>query len=305
MFGRKEKELQDRLRLAEEKLFKYEQALRELQSYQSKGSEHFMIASSHAVEQKQNIEELQQLVGGLQASQEQFQKEVTEANATLEGLPNMEAMKQDLQAETARYAKTIADWKVFMAPFKNMSGEVAGLATRLQNIETTCGELKEYFRNMSVLSLHAAIQAGRLGDLGKDYIATAEEIRMLSEEKHQVLDGAMTEITELRDRMSEMEQQLEAIQGKFQEVRQDIDVLQEEKRVRTETCEKFSDLELIRQKYQRILEQQEEVVRQQEEVQTSIQKLQEKQQQEVSSGEEAENAFRRMMELAQMEENNG
>ena len=63
-------------------------------------------------------------------------------------------------------------------------------------------------KSMGVLALNAAIEAGRMGDTGKKFIASAEEIRTLSEQFETAADQTGQRLKGMAEKMQEMEEQI-------------------------------------------------------------------------------------------------
>lgn len=67
--------------------------------------------------------------------------------------------------------------KHYTTPSKYLTETPAAMRHKFVSYETKIDELAENGRKMSVMALNAAIEAGRMGDVGKQFVAASEEIR--------------------------------------------------------------------------------------------------------------------------------
>lgn len=68
--------------------------------------------------------------------------------------------------------------------------------------------MQSFLWTMSNLALRSAIEAGRMGDAGKDYIKTAEDIRILSGEFADKMEETRKEVGKIRESCQEMNKQM-------------------------------------------------------------------------------------------------
>lgn len=124
-------------------------------------------------------------------------------------------------AQTKTHAKSVTDIveknKYFTTPTKSLISETDGMKKSLTDTRQMTEELKEYFRNMSVTALHAAIEAGRMGEAGTGFLSVAEEIRTLSEEKERQAEEILARIDDTDAHIQTMSEQIEKITSLLKE----------------------------------------------------------------------------------------
>lgn len=84
-----------------------------------------------------------------------------------------ELMQQQMDAVT----ELVEDNKHVTSPAKYLTEAPAGLRQSNESYEKQLDEMAEYGRQMGVMALNAAIEAGRMGDSAKQFVAASEEIR--------------------------------------------------------------------------------------------------------------------------------
>lgn len=98
--------------------------------------------------------------------------------------------------------------KHFTTPMKYISEMPVALREEYQGMYERAGRMMELSKNMSVLSLNAAIEAGRMGESGAKFISTAEEIRSFSENYEQEARELEETLAKSDARIAELEEQI-------------------------------------------------------------------------------------------------
>lgn len=98
--------------------------------------------------------------------------------------------------------------KHFTTPMKYISEMPVVLREEHQGIHERAGRMMELSKNMSVLSLNAAIEAGRMGESGAKFIAAAEEIRSFSENYEREARELEETLAKSDARIGELEEQV-------------------------------------------------------------------------------------------------
>lgn len=110
--------------------------------------------------------------------------------------------------ESGAFTQMMEKNKHFTTPAKTLSEDAKRLKEGLLEGGKEAEELRDYFKNISVMSLHAAIEAGRLGEAGTGFVQTAEEIRKQSQEKEEQLEALITQVANLTQTVIEVEEQV-------------------------------------------------------------------------------------------------
>jgi methyl-accepting chemotaxis protein len=98
--------------------------------------------------------------------------------------------------------------KHFTTPMKHISEFPAALREDYGSMQQQITQMREFSRNMSVLSLNAAIEAGRLGGGGTSFIAAAEEVRAYSEQYEREASALGEKIELAKQRLEALEEQV-------------------------------------------------------------------------------------------------
>ena len=91
---------------------------------------------------------------------------------------------------------------------KHVSEIAAKESEQTQRITGQIAQMRSFVGNVSTLALQAAIDAGRLGDAGSDYIHTAEQIRSLAEAFGSQMDLVMEQMQQLQESEQDLGDQL-------------------------------------------------------------------------------------------------
>lgn len=148
-------------------------------------------------QKKQSLkEEIERISEDLEQSEECYRKLVEELKQQKEDM--LEVVEQN---------------KHFTAPAEFLSRVPAELKEELKGISSNMDKLEDMGRQMGVLSLNAAIEAGRMGESGKEFVAAAEDVRNLAGEYQQVTAFFGKAIEKINRRLEETEEQVSHLNG--------------------------------------------------------------------------------------------
>ncbi len=99
--------------------------------------------------------------------------------------------------------------KHFSAPAKEVAAGAKDIREELLAVQEETKALSAYFRNVSVMSLTAAIDAGRMGESASKFVQTAEDIRIESEKEERVLQELIGKLQSLHARMDALDASVE------------------------------------------------------------------------------------------------
>lgn len=111
-------------------------------------------------------------------------------------------------------AKELVDGnKHFTSPSKHL-GEISA-EFKLRNNETqrTLNRMEEYGKQMGVLALNAAIEAGRLGETGRQFVASAESIRTYAANYDKEIANAREQLAKSDARIEQLEENVRHLVG--------------------------------------------------------------------------------------------
>lgn len=110
-----------------------------------------------------------------------------------------------MRQQKEKITEVVESNKHFTTPMKYISEVPASLREEAKEGMQRADRMKELSKNMSVLSLNAAIEAGRMGEVGEKFVSAAEEVRSFAEQYEK-------EATELAEQLSASEARVEELE---------------------------------------------------------------------------------------------
>ena len=98
--------------------------------------------------------------------------------------------------------------KHFTTPSKYISEFPSNYKAQNQSCRENLDQMEEFGKQMGVLSLQAAIEAGRLGEAGRQFVETAEDIRTYVANYDKVIAQTRLQLEQSDERLSELENQV-------------------------------------------------------------------------------------------------
>ena len=98
--------------------------------------------------------------------------------------------------------------KHFTTPSKYTSEFPSNYKAQNQSCRENLDQMEEFGKQMGVLSLQAAIEAGRLGEDGRQFVETAEDIRTYAANYDKVIAQTRLQLEQSDERLSELENQV-------------------------------------------------------------------------------------------------
>lgn len=222
MFGKKQeltKELEEKLNMTRFELENAQVQMNQVQNYTQQMLPHF---ESQITAQGEMDKELTKVVSQAYETLE----ETGESMRTLEQLAmeltsmrgQMEDEEQDKKKLQDVAGKQIEQMAVIVEENKNSIEPVSALAetkTALKNNAETMhmeiDHMLDYAKQMTVSSLNSAIEAGRMGDIGKTFVEAAEDVRMLSSAYERAAGAVARQLDEMDRRIRQLDEQVAAL----------------------------------------------------------------------------------------------
>lgn len=156
------------------------------------------------------------------AGQAEKNRELLEQTRNLtEGLEKSESCREQVTAELKQQNDEMLDIvdqnKHFTAPAKFLSQVTKDLEGDLAKISGQLEELEHLGKQMSVVSLNAAIEAGRMGESGAQFVAAAEDVRNVSGQYQQLASSFAAVVETISGRLKETEEQAARLNGLLRE----------------------------------------------------------------------------------------
>lgn len=143
-----------------------------------------------------NIEEESALIHSMDDFSEQLKTAAKEYKEIAEGVNTYYETVTELVEENKHYT----------SPSKYLTEVPITMRQNCQMQETKIDEMAEYGRQMGMMALNAAIEAGRMGETGTQFVEVSEEIRQLSFKYEQTALSMKEELKETQQRISELEE---------------------------------------------------------------------------------------------------
>lgn len=119
----------------------------------------------------------------------------------------LDAMKE----QAVQIEDIVEQNKHFTTPMKTLLDFPAEYEKEEEGLKAQLAQMADLSKNMSVLSLNAAIEAGRMGESGKNFIAAAEEVRTFSEEYAKAATDAANMLSGMKQKIALLEEQTKAL----------------------------------------------------------------------------------------------
>lgn len=98
--------------------------------------------------------------------------------------------------------------KHFTSPSKYLNEVPAKMRARNKDTGRQLDQMEEFGKQMGVLALDAAIEAGRLGESGKQFVASAEAIRSYAANYDEVIAKARKELSDAEEEVQRLEEEV-------------------------------------------------------------------------------------------------
>ncbi len=220
MFGNKmdqTKQLEAQLQEKDRMIKCYEELFSQILSLQEDGYESFQRIAANRSEMDKRFERIRQALQKSKSNMEveneitnqfaQRTQKITDQIAKSE--ESVSQFSREMEAEKDGMTAIVEGNKHFTSPSKNLLSEVSGLQVDLESLSRGYEKLRNYFQAVSVKSLQAAIEAGRMGDETKKFVEFTEEIRSLSEKNSAEIGEYRDSINQMKDRTRVVEEQVQ------------------------------------------------------------------------------------------------
>lgn len=111
-----------------------------------------------------------------------------------------------LQQQMDSVTRLVEENKHVTSPAKYLTEAPAAMKQSNESYEKQLDEMTEYGRQMGVMALNAAIEAGRMGDSAKQFVAVSEEIRQTALAYEKAAVTMKEEIISSKAKIEEMEE---------------------------------------------------------------------------------------------------
>lgn len=202
------KEMRRALEEKDEQLAAYEALFSELARLKEDGKGYFAGLTADRAELDQGLTRVVDFVheGGELANTGNtdaaaLERDLRDLSAALVSASEEKRALREAYSETTKeLTDVVENNKHFTAPAKDLQSGAKKLQEDVAAVKVLSDEVAEFFRNMTVTALTAAIDAGRLGESAARFVQTAEDIRIESEKNEKKMQELLAKVQELTAR---------------------------------------------------------------------------------------------------------
>ena len=228
--GKKEKALEEALEAAKAAETESRETFAKIAGRQDDMTERFahMMASRNQMEQDiSQVTEKLSHVGALSQSGSQAAEELHGAIVAINnGVGtfdvNHSLFMEQVKAQNEAVKEAAERDKNMTASVKSIAEAAASLAEKRQQLHEHTGRMMEFSKSMGVLSLNAAIEAGRMGEAGMKFITAAEEVRSFSEQYESEAKAIEAQLAASDEKIAELEAQVQQLNELLKESNQSM-----------------------------------------------------------------------------------
>lgn len=214
--GKRERALEEALDQARDRNERRRRILWEICGQKENTTEQFTRLTASRAQIIQNIdrveEELQQIAelsDHSTAAAGDVHSVMIEMNNAVESFDaNHSVFVGQVKKQNEKVMEVVESNKHFTTPMKYISETPVFMRDDYHAMQEKVKQMQEYSRNMGVLALNAAIEAGRMGEAGSRFIASAEEIRAFSENYEKAAAELEAQVNASNQRVDALEEQV-------------------------------------------------------------------------------------------------
>ena len=211
------KGMADEIQEKTDQIAEYERLFSDLAKLKESGKAYFEKLSENRDEMDRSLTKVVDCVrdGGELANEGEkeasdLEKKLTaleeEVSASREGALALSGAMEETGRELT---ELVEQNKHFSAPAKDLAAGAKDIRDELTAVCEETKALSAFFRNVSVMSLTAAIDAGRMGESASKFVQTAEDIRIESEKEERVLKDLTKKLQSLHARLDAFDASVE------------------------------------------------------------------------------------------------
>lgn len=212
--GKREKALEAELAAAKKANERKRELLLGIAGQRDNATEQFARMTASRAQMEKDIEGLKEQMQQVHELAENSSKTAGEIYSAIIELnngmgvfeANHSVFVDQVRKQNEKIVEVVENNKHFTTPMKYITETPAALREGQTALRERADRMIELSKNMSVLSLNSAIEAGRMGESGSKFVAAAEEIRVYSDtyekearELKEQLAGADARIAELEE----------------------------------------------------------------------------------------------------------
>lgn len=214
--GKREKELEEALQAARESERQKQTALEKITKQWDGILERFAHMTASRSQVERDIGQIKVQLEHISALSENGSQAAGEVYGTLRELSNgVESFDAnhtvfwgETKARNDKIMEIVEKNKHFTTPMKYISKTAQQFSDEQEKLHGRAARMMELSKNMSVISLNCAIEAGRMGETGKSFVIAAEEVRAFADRYEQEAKELDRQLDAADARAAELEEQV-------------------------------------------------------------------------------------------------
>lgn len=214
--GKKEKVLEEELAAVKKEHARCEEQLFGIRRQKDGVMEQFARITASGAQMDKKLSQMQEAVGTIHALAENSTRTADAIHNTMleakNGIATFDAnhsvFVKQMQRQGEHIVEIVENNKHFTTPMKAITEAQTAYHEETRTLKERADRMMELAKNMCVLSLNAAIEAGRMGEAADGFVAAAEEVRACSEKYEQEAEALGEQLAESERRAAELEEQI-------------------------------------------------------------------------------------------------
>lgn len=223
--GKKERELLGELEKIKQQNEKKRAVLKKICEEKDNAVSHFeRTAASHEKmeanvgQMKEGLSQMAELAENSETSVSDIHSAVIQINNTVESFDaNHSVFLEQMKQQNEKLMEMLEENKKISAPVENITEVPAALQSEYEDMHQILEEMQDFSKSMSVLSLNAAIEAGRLGEAGSHFITAAEEVRNFADKYDDAARVLSEQLKQSENQILELQKQVEQLKQSARE----------------------------------------------------------------------------------------
>lgn len=214
--GKREKALEEELAAARKENERKEELLSGILAQKDVVMEQFARMTASRAQMEKDVSQVKEQVQAIYELAANSEKTAGDIHNTMietkNGVGTFDAnhsvFVKQMRKQDERIMEIVESNKHFTTPMKCITEAQTVYREEQRLLSERAARMIEFSKNMGVLSLNAAIEAGRMGDAGSGFIAAAEEIRAFSENYEREARELQEQLTQSEKRAADLEEQI-------------------------------------------------------------------------------------------------
>lgn len=187
--GKREKALEEELERTKEQSVRMEEKLSWISGLKGEVAGHFLRIEESREQMERDMDQVNEHIRRVGELSEESGKAAEDVHGAMMELNNgvgtfevnHSVFLEQVRRQNERIMEIVENNKHFTTPMKHISEAPSSVREESKELLASVERMKDFSKSMTVISLNAAIEAGRMGETGRKFVSAAEEICSCSE----------------------------------------------------------------------------------------------------------------------------